>query len=76
MAAVLPHADTAALDALPIPVDVSGCLVRCMVVVRGGEWRTAWGMDGCRRPEPFGPAYASAREAAAAARRLNERSGA
>lgn len=64
-----------ALDAVPIPVDEHGPL-RCMVIVRAGAWRTAWGFDGGRRPEPFGPAYAGAREAAGASRRLNERSGA
>lgn len=63
-----------ALDALPIPVEESGP-VRCMVVVRDGEWRTAWGLSGCRRPEVFGPAYVSVRDAIVAAHRLNERSG-
>lgn len=69
-----PRIDTAALDALPIPVE-AGIPVRCMVVVRDGEWRTAWGLSGCRRPEVFGPVYVSARDAIAAALWLNERSG-
>lgn len=65
----------AELDVVPIPVDEQGP-VRAMVILRNGEWRTAWGFDGCRRPEVFGPAYARAREATAAARVLNDRGGA
>lgn len=64
-----------ALDQVPIPFE-DGYPVRCMVIVRNGQWRTAWGFDGCRRPEPFGEAYPSAAEAARAAHRLNERGGA
>lgn len=64
-----------ALDSVPTPFE-DGYPVRCMAVLRAGAWRTAWGFDGCRRPEPFGPAYAGAREAAAASRYLNQRSGA
>jgi len=61
-----------ALDAVPVPVDEQGP-VRVMVIVRDGAWRTAWGYDGCRRPEPFGDPYPTARAAADAARHLNER---
>lgn len=60
------------LDAVPIPVDEQGP-VRCMAILREGTWRTAWGFDGCRRPEVFGEPYASAKEAAAASRHLNAR---
>jgi hypothetical protein len=64
-----------ALDAIPIPFE-DGYPVRAMAIQRSGAWRTAWGMDGCRRPEPFGEVYPSAAEAARAARHLNERGGA
>lgn len=64
-----------ALDATPIPVE-DDYAVRCMAVQRNGDWRTAWGFAGCRRPELFGPVYPSAAEAARAAHRLNERGGA
>jgi hypothetical protein len=60
----------AELAALPIPVE-DGRHVRCMVIRRDAQWRTAWGMDGCRRPEVFGPAYESSREAIAASRYIN-----
>ena len=63
------------LDAIPTPLDQFGPLRAC-VVIRDGGYRVAWCHDGGRRKEAFGPTYASAREAAAAARHLNQRSGA
>lgn len=62
------------LDSIPIPVDEYGP-IRCMAIGRNGQWRTAWGMSGGRKPEPFGEPYASAKDAARASRYINERGG-
>jgi hypothetical protein len=62
----------ASLSMLPVPVE-DGRPVQCVVILRNALWRTAWGMDGCRQPEAFGPVYESAREAAKASHYLNER---
>jgi hypothetical protein len=61
----------ATLERLPIPVE-DGQPVLAMVIRRESEWRTAWGLDGCRRPDVFGPIYASARDAARASRFINK----
>lgn len=61
-----------ALAEIPIVVE-EGHPVRVVVALREGGWYTAWARDGGRRKEPFGQPYATAREAAAAARLLNER---
>lgn len=63
--------DRAAMAAEPVPVDEQGNVGRACVVKEAGEWRTAW-LVGTHK-EPFGPAYDSARQAAAASRWLNER---
>lgn len=62
------------LDAMPIPVE-GGFPVAACVIEDADGWRTAWMYDGGLRKEPFGPTYASARDAAAAAQHLNGRAG-
>ncbi len=60
------------LDDIPLPFE-NGAPLRCMVTGLTGEWRTAWGWDGCRKPEAFGPVYTSPKEATAASRYINSR---
>ena len=64
----------ATLDSTPIPHE-GGTPVRAKVTTIGSDWTLAWEMDGGRRVEPFGQLFAQVRDACAAARRLNERSG-
>lgn len=55
----------------PIPVENGAFVSVCVTTDTAGDWRTAWGFDGGRRKELFGPPY-TLRQALNEAKRINE----